>query len=64
MNNNKTWHEQHDFCCSAGDRLADKINNVMGSWRFIIIQTMVILIWAGINLIVFFALGPLSFYPS
>jgi uncharacterized membrane protein len=55
MNSNKTWHQQHESCCSAGDRLADKVNNVMGSWRFIIIQTMVILVWAGTNLIAYFS---------
>ena len=53
MKNSKTWHEQHESGCSAGDRLADKVTNVMGSWRFIVIQTMVILAWVGINLIAY-----------
>ncbi|WP_242917264.1 DUF1003 domain-containing protein [Pontibacter liquoris] len=50
MENNKTWHEQHESSCSFGDHLADKVTNIMGSWRFIIIQTAIILVWAGINL--------------
>ena len=55
MKNSKTWHEQHESGCSAGDRLADKVTNVMGSWRFIVIQTMVVLVWVGINLIAYFS---------
>lgn len=53
MKNNKTWHEQHESDCSFGDRLADKVTNIMGSWRFIVIQTVMILVWVGINLIAY-----------
>lgn len=53
MKNSKTWHEQHESSCSAGDRLADKVTTIMGSWRFIIIQTIMILVWVGINLIAY-----------
>lgn len=53
MKNSETWHEQHESSCSSGDRLADKVTNIMGSWRFIIIQTVVILVWVGINLIAY-----------
>src|SRR5690348_12281024 len=53
MENRKTWHEQHETTCSRGDRLADKVTNVMGSWRFIIIQTTVVLVWVGINLLAY-----------
>jgi uncharacterized membrane protein len=55
MKNSKTWQEQHESGCGAGDRLADKVTNVMGSWRFIVIQTMVILVWVGINLMAYFS---------
>jgi len=54
MKNSKTWHEQHESTCSAGDRLADKVTNIMGSWRFIIFQTFVITVWVGINLVAYF----------
>jgi uncharacterized membrane protein len=54
MKNSKTWHEQHASGCSPGDRLADKVTNIMGSWRFIIIQTAIILVWVAINLIAYF----------
>lgn len=51
--NDKTWHEEHESTCSQGDRLADKVTNIMGSWQFIVIQTLVILIWVGANLIAY-----------
>ena len=53
MKNSKTWHEQHESGCSVGDRLAGKVTNVMGSWKFIVIQTMLILVWVGINLLAY-----------
>lgn len=55
MKSSKTWHEQHKSDCTPGDRLADKVTNVMGSWKFIIIQTAVILTWVGINLLAYFS---------
>lgn len=54
MGSLKTWHEQHESTCSPGDRLADKVTNIMGSWGFIVTQTLVILVWVGINLIAYF----------
>ena len=32
-----------------GERMADAVNRGMGSWRFILIQTAVILIWVAAN---------------
>jgi len=53
MSNNKTWHEKHIDASGFGSRLADSVANGMGSWRFIIIQTLIVLIWMGLNLIGF-----------
>ena len=53
MKNNKTWHEKHIAASGFGSRLADSVANGMGSWRFIIIQTLIVLIWMGLNLIGF-----------
>lgn len=50
MENIKTWHEKHESDCSLGDKFADKVTNIMGSWKFIIIQTVVIMVWGAINL--------------
>jgi uncharacterized membrane protein len=49
--NNKTWHEKHKEKFSFGDRLSDKVANGMGSWRFIIWQTIIVLVWMILNII-------------
>lgn len=56
MESSRTWHELDESTCSPGDRLADKVTNIMGSWRFIVIQTIVILVWVGVNLIAYLLL--------
>ncbi|MGN6568872.1 MAG: DUF1003 domain-containing protein [Flavipsychrobacter sp.] len=50
----KTWHEKHKEALSYGDRLADAVATGMGSWRFIIIQTIIVIVWMGLNLVGFF----------
>lgn len=35
---------------TRGQRVADTITKAMGSWAFIIIQSLIILIWIGLNL--------------
>ena len=47
----KNWHEQHNETLGVGDRLADSVANGMGSWSFIIIQTVLVLLWMGLNLV-------------
>ena len=37
-----------------GIQFADKITNFIGSWNFIIIQSIVVLIWIGINIMAWF----------
>lgn len=53
MKNKKTWHEKHHETLSFGDHLADAVANNMGSWRFIIIQTILVALWMGLNIIGF-----------
>jgi uncharacterized membrane protein len=48
-----TWHEKHKQSMSFGDRIADSVANNMGSWRFIIIQTVIVLLWMIFNIIAF-----------
>ena len=36
---------------SRGERLADRVTGVFGSWRFIIVQTVAVAAWIGVNLI-------------
>jgi uncharacterized membrane protein len=44
---NVIMHDQ----ASAGERIADRVTSFMGSWSFIIIQTIIVLIWVGGNII-------------
>ncbi|PTT02192.1 hypothetical protein DBR11_05690 [Pedobacter sp. HMWF019] len=53
MKNGKNWHDLHKESSTFGQRLADSVANGMGSWRFIIIQTLVVALWMGLNVIAF-----------
>ena len=44
-----TWHEKHRSKRTLGSRLADGLAAGMGSWGFIIIQTLIVLVWIGLN---------------
>jgi uncharacterized membrane protein len=49
----KTWHQHHQDSLAFGQRLADSVANGMGSWRFIIIQTLIVILWMSLNVIGF-----------
>lgn len=49
----KTWHQNHFDSLGFGQRLADKVAKGMGSWKFIIIQTVLIFLWMGLNIVGF-----------
>jgi len=51
MLENKTWHEKHVAERTPGQRIADGVANGMGSWSFIIIQTVLVLLWMVLNVI-------------
>jgi uncharacterized membrane protein len=53
MATQKTWHDSHRESLGFGHRLADSVANGMGSWRFIIIQTVIVLLWMVLNVIGF-----------
>ena len=53
MEENKNWHQEHLENLSFGSRIADKVATGMGSWRFIIIQTIIVAIWMGLNFAAF-----------
>lgn len=53
MDNKKNWHQAHHESLGFGQRLADSVATVMGSWRFIIIQTVIVIVWMGFNFIAF-----------
>ncbi len=45
----KTWHEKHESQLKFGQRLSDKIAGGMGSWKFIIWQTVIVIVWMSLN---------------
>lgn len=48
-----TWHQQHLDDRSPGDRAADKVATFMGSWKFIVIQSVIVVVWMTANTIGF-----------
>gem|GEM_PF-1895641 len=51
------WHQKHIANSSIGDRLSDSVANGMGSWKFIIWQTVIVLIWMALNIVAFYSIG-------
>ncbi len=54
METQKNWHSKHRESLSLGGRIADGVAKGMGSWKFIIIQTILVILWMGLNLVGFF----------
>ncbi len=48
---NKNWHDTHLENYTFGDKLADKVASGMGSWKFIIAQTIFVIGWMALNVI-------------
>lgn len=46
----KNWHQKHEEQSTIGQKIADNVAYVMGSWRFIIIQTVFVLLWMFLNI--------------
>jgi len=53
MINHRNWHEKHIETLSFGSRLADSVAKGMGSWKFIIIQTILVVLWMSLNLVAY-----------
>jgi uncharacterized membrane protein len=49
----KTWLDKHKASLTYGQRIADSVANGMGSWTFIIGQTVFVIIWMILNVIGF-----------
>jgi uncharacterized membrane protein len=49
----KNWHKSEQDSRTIGDRLADSVAAGMGSWKFIILQTIIVAIWMILNIIAF-----------
>ena len=44
---NQAHYDDRDF----GERIADRLSSGMGSWTFLIVQTLLMLIWVAVNVI-------------
>jgi uncharacterized membrane protein len=53
MINKKNWHQKHTESMSFGQRLADSVATGMGSWRFIIIQSAIVILWMALNIVAY-----------
>ena len=49
----KTWLDKHKESLTPGQRIADSVANGMGSWGFIIGQSVFVVIWMTMNIIGF-----------
>ena len=47
------WHDKHTESLTVSDHIADAVANGMGSWRFIIIQSIFVVIWMLLNVVGF-----------
>ena len=47
----KTWHDLHLESREFGQKLADSVANGMGSWKFIIWQTIIVAAWMILNVV-------------
>jgi uncharacterized membrane protein len=46
-----TWHAKHKAQLTTGQRIADAVAATMGSWTFIIAQSIVLTVWIILNLV-------------
>ena len=54
---NQTLHDQ----APLGARIADRVTGFLGSWRFIVIQTILVAIWVAGNVVLLFNFDPYPF---
>ena len=54
MEKQTNWHAKHTASLTLGGRIADTVAKGMGSWKFIIIQTVLVVLWMALNLVGFF----------
>jgi uncharacterized membrane protein len=59
----KSWHLAHLESSSAGARIADQVAAFIGSWQFIIIQSVIFLIWVVVNTVWLFSAYQFDPYP-
>ena len=61
MSLKQTWLDRHVNSLAFGQRLADSVATGMGSWKFIIIQTIIVAVWMILNVVAY--IGHWDPYP-
>ena len=51
MDDQNNWHKRHTSSLNFSQRLADKVANGMGSWTFIITQSVIVAVWMILNIV-------------
>ena len=59
----RNWHRAHLEKQSAGDRIADRVAAFIGSWAFIIGQTVIMTVWVLVNTLALFGMMRFDEYP-
>lgn len=49
MKTKQNWHKEHTIALNFGQKLSDTVANGMWSWRFIIFQTIIVVLWMSLN---------------
>lgn len=49
----KNWHEHDLEKRTFGDRSADWVAKTLGSWRFIVLQTILVGVWITVNIVAY-----------
>ena len=47
------WHTKHADSRTFGEHLADAVARGMGSWMFIMIQSVIVIVWMALNVVAF-----------
>jgi uncharacterized membrane protein len=47
----KTWYRKHKETSTWGQNLADNVAEIVGSWGFIVFQTLLVFTWVTCNII-------------
>ncbi len=59
----RNWHQTHVAKQSPGDRIADRVAALIGSWAFIIGQAGVMAVWILVNTLALFGVIRFDEYP-
>ncbi|MBK7124083.1 MAG: hypothetical protein IPH68_15640 [Chitinophagaceae bacterium] len=60
----KTWLDKHKETLTYGQRVADAVAKGMGSWGFIISQTIFVIIWMTLNADWLYVTGCVPVHPA